>query len=242
MVKGRACIGPVAPYDPHVARILIIEDDAATADEIAAELLSHGHQTEHAGDGPTGLARATQGGFDAITLDRLLPGLDGLSLVESLRAEAIRTPVLMISALSDVDERIAGLRAGGDDYMVKPFASSEMAMRVEALLRRGGIVEETALRQGRLELDVIRRQVRIDGVAIRLMHIEYRLLEFFVRNAGQVLSRRLIFEKVWNYYFDPGANLINVHIARLRKKLDRAGEQSWITTIKGEGYRFDAVG
>jgi two-component system, OmpR family, response regulator len=151
-------------------------------------------------------------------------------------------PVLMISALSDVGDRIAGLRAGGDDYLVKPFASNEMAMRVEVLLRRHQHPTESAiLRVGGIEIDLIRRKVRVDGEPVRLLHMEFRLLEFLARHAGDVVSRRIIFEQVWGYYFDPGANLINVHIARLRKKLDRPDKPSAIVTVKGEGYRLDAV-
>jgi len=225
-----------------MARILVIEDDPATAQEILAELAGHGHEVTHAAEGLGALDRATREHFDAITLDRMLPGLDGLTLVAQLRERRITVPVLMISALSDVDERIAGLRAGGDDYLVKPFAAQEMAMRIEVLLRRQQEPSEDALlRVGGIEVDLIRRQVRVDSEAVRLLHMEFRLLEFLARHPGEVMSRRIIFEQVWGYYFDPGANLINVHIARLRKKLDRPGLPSAIVTLKGEGYRLDAI-
>jgi two-component system OmpR family response regulator len=225
-----------------MARILVIEDDAATAQEIVTELGSHGHDVSHVDDGQAALERAMREPFDAITLDRMLPGMDGLTLVEKLRERRILVPVLMISALSDVGDRIAGLRAGGDDYLVKPFASNEMAMRVEVLLRRHQHPTESAiLRVGGIELDLIRRKVRVEGEPVRLLHMEFRLLEFLARHAGDVVSRRIIFEQVWGYYFDPGANLINVHIARLRKKLDRPDKPSAIVTVKGEGYRLDAV-
>jgi two-component system OmpR family response regulator len=224
-----------------MAKILVIEDDSATASEIATELAGHGHQVEHASDGIDGLDRATRHPFDAITLDRMLPGMDGLALIEQLRARRIHVPVLMISALSDIDDRIAGLRSGGDDYLVKPFAPQEMAMRIEVLLRRQRDPAEGAvLRAGAIEIDLIRRQVHVAGDLVRLLHMEFRLLEFLARHQGEVISRRLIFEQVWGYYFDPGANLINVHIARLRKKLDRPGHPSPIVTLKGEGYRLDA--
>jgi two-component system OmpR family response regulator len=221
----------------------VIEDDTATAQEIVTELGAHGHEAIHADNGDLGLEKATREPFELITLDRMLPGIDGLMLVERLRGQRIHVPVLMISALSDVDERIAGLRAGGDDYMTKPFASNEMAMRVEVLLRRQAQqpAEEAILRVGGIELDLIRRKVRLDGEPVRLLHMELRLLEFLARHAGDIVSRKIIFEKVWGYYFDPGANLINVHIARLRKKLDRPGKPSAIVTVKGEGYRLDAV-
>jgi two-component system OmpR family response regulator len=224
---------------PH---ILIIEDDQTTADEIAAELISHGHQVDWVSSGDEALDRATRDHYDAITLDRMLPGLDGMEVVARLRARHIQTPVLMISALSDIDARIAGLRAGGDDYLVKPFSPGEMAVRVEVLLRRHQLLADAAiLRVGPITIDLIRRRVDVDGESVKLLHMEFRLLEFLARHAGEVVSRRLIFENVWGYYFDPGANLINVHIARLRKKLEMSGRPSPISTIKGEGYRLDAV-
>ena len=224
------------------ARILVIEDDASTASEIATELRSHGHEVVTVDNGRTGLERATRESFDAITLDRMLPEMDGLDVVARLRERRITVPVLMISALSDVDERIAGLRAGGDDYLVKPFASDEMAMRIEVLLRRNQEqANPVVLRAGDIELDLVRRTAHVDGNPIRLLHMEFRLLEFLIRNQGEVVSRRIIFEQVWGYYFDPGANLINVHIGRLRKKLDRPGHPSAIVTVKGEGYRLDVV-
>jgi two-component system OmpR family response regulator len=223
-----------------MARILVIEDDPAAATEIMTELRSHGHEVHHVSEGDRALQTALQEPFDLITLDRMLPGIDGLSLVERLRERRVFVPVLMISALSDVDERIAGLRAGGDDYLVKPFASNEMAMRVEVLLRRQQQPSaSTIMRVGPLAIDLIRRKVSVDGEPVRLLHMEYRLLEFLARNQGNIVSRRIIFEQVWGYFFDPGANLINVHIARLRKKLDRPGKASLIRTIKGEGYCLD---
>lgn len=225
-----------------MARILVIEDDSVTAQEIATELHAHGHEVSLAGDGQAALELALREPFDAITLDRMLPGIDGLTLIAQLRARRLLMPVLMISALSDVDDRIAGLRAGGDDYLVKPFASNEMAMRVEVLLRRQQSSSETAiLRVGAIEIDLIRRTVHVAGEPVRLLHMEFRLLEFLARNAGEIVSRRMLFEQVWGYYFDPGANLIAVHIARLRKKLDRPDHASAIVTVKGEGYRLDAA-
>jgi two-component system OmpR family response regulator len=224
-----------------MARILVIEDDEQTSREIQTELSLHGHAVVTASDGNMALDLATRESFDVVTLDRMLPGLDGLSVVAKLRERRIMVPVLMISALSDVDERIAGLRAGGNDYMIKPFAPNEMAMRVEVLLRRyQDEAEPVVLRAGPIELDLVRRTATAYGDPVRLLHMEFRLLEFLMRNQGDIVSRRIIFEQVWGYYFDPGANLINVHIARLRKKLDRPGSPSVIATIKGEGYRLDA--
>ena len=226
-----------------MARILVIEDDLVTAEEIATELTSHGHEVIVTGSGQAALELASITSFDAITLDRMLPDLDGLEVVSRLRAAGVLSPVLMISALSDVDQRIAGLRGGGDDYLVKPFSPGEMAVRVEVLLRRdrGGATEATRLRVGSVDIDLIARKVTVDGEPVRLLHLEFRLLEFLARNAGETVSRKLIFEQVWGYHFDPGANLINVHIARLRRKLDRPDRPSFIATVKGEGYRLDAV-
>lgn len=226
-----------------MSRILIVEDDRATADDIQSALRLAGHETVHLDDGGKAVALAMRETFDAITLDRMLPGLDGISLVLRLREQGINAPVLMISAMGEIDDRIAGLRAGGDDYLVKPFSSEEMATRIEALLRRQQMqqVESPVLQVGGIMLDLIRRQVHVDGEQVRLLHMEFKLLEFLMRNHGTIVTRRMLFEQVWGYRFDPGANLINVHIARLRKKLDRADGRSAIRTIKGEGYRFDAV-
>lgn len=223
-----------------MADILVIEDDASTAAAIVAELERHMHIVRHADDGVVGLELATRERFDAITLDRMLPNLDGLTLVARLRERHITIPVLMLSALSDVDERIAGLRAGGDDYLTKPFDFAEMAMRVEVLLRRRDQGEAMVLRAAGIELDLIRRTACVDGQMVRLLHTEFRLLEFLMQNRGEVMTRRIIFEQVWGYYFDPGANLISVHIARMRKKIDRADRPCPIRTVKGEGYIFDA--
>ncbi|WP_260921711.1 response regulator transcription factor [Novosphingobium sp. 9] len=226
-----------------MARILVIEDDEVTARVIVEELQSHGQEAEHRATGAEAIARAGEVSFDCLTLDRMLPDMDGLEVLGELRRLGVTAPVLMISALSDVDDRIAGLRAGGDDYLVKPFAPSEMAVRVEVLLRRasaGGVDEPVMLQGGGIVFDLVRRSVTINGEPVKLLHMELRLLEFLMRNAGEVVSRRIIFEKVWGYFFDPGANLINVHIARLRRKLDQPGTPSPIVTVKGEGYRFDA--
>jgi two-component system OmpR family response regulator len=220
-----------------VARILTIEDDAITAREIAAELQAFGNQVDCVGDGREGLDRALAGGYDAITLDRMLPGMDGLALVTELRRAGVVTPVLMISALSDVDARVRGLRAGGDDYLTKPFAPEEMAARVEVLLRRGGAAaRETMLRIGDLQLDLIERSAQRAGVTLELLPLEFRLLEYLMRNAGQVLTRTMIFETVWGYHFDPGTNVIDVHIGRLRRKVDAAGAPALIHTVRGCGY------
>ncbi|SEB32890.1 response regulator transcription factor [Pseudomonas marginalis] len=221
-----------------MTRILTIEDDAVTAREIVAELCSHGLDVDWVDNGREGLVRALTGDYDLITLDRMLPELDGLAIVTTLRTIGVSTPVLMISALSDVDERVLGLRAGGDDYLTKPFASDEMAARVEVLLRRKITAQrfETSLRIADLELDLIRREGRRGGKSISLLPAEYKLLEFLMRNSGQVLTRMMIFEEVWGYHFDPGTNLIDVHIGRLRKKIDPPGLTPLIRTVRGSGY------
>lgn len=222
-------------------RILAIEDDPTTGREIVAELEQHGFAVEWANDGRRGLVRAVSGDFDAVILDRMLPGLDGLAIVTAMRKADVEIPVLMVSALSNVDERIRGLRAGGDDYMTKPFASEELTARLEVLLRRRGAApRELSLSVADLELDLITRTAHRDGVEIRLMPTEYKLLEFMMRNSGQTLTRTMIFEAIWGYDFDPGTNLIDVHLGRLRRKIDRPGLTPLIHTIRGSGYALNA--
>ena len=221
----------------HKLSVLTIEDDVTTAEEIAAELAAHGFAVETETDGKAGFDKARNGKFDAITLDRMLPGMDGLSIVSQLRAAGIDTPVLMISALSDVDERIRGLRAGGDDYLVKPFAADEMAARLEVLLRRRqGPALVVKLQVADMELNLIEHSVRRNGELLDLKMTEFRLLEYMMRNSGQTLTRSMIFQAVWNYDFDPYTNLIEVHMARLRKKIDTPGLPALIHTVWGSGY------
>ena len=220
-----------------MAKILTIEDDALTAREIVTELANNGNEVESVGNGREGLERALTGAYDAITLDRMLPEVDGLTLVTELRRAGIDTPVLMISALSDVDARVRGLRAGGDDYLTKPFAPDEMAARVEVLLRRRrAAAPETHLAVDDLDLDLMTRSAKRRGAELELLPIEFRLLEFLMRNSGQVLTRSMIFESVWGYTFDPGTNVIDVQIARLRRKVDPDGLPPLIHTVRGRGY------
>ena len=226
---------------PLPLKVLTIEDDQTTADEIVAELSAHGFAVDIVGDGKLGLDKARNGGYDAITLDRMLPGMDGLTVVTRLRADGIDTPVLMISALSDVDERVRGLRAGGDDYLTKPFASDEMVARLEVLLRRRqapALVVKLQVED--LEIDLIEHSVRRNGVVLDLKMTEFRLLEYMMRNSGQTLTRSMIFEAVWNYHFDPYTNLIEVHMARLRKKIDTPTLPPLIHTVWGSGYMLGA--
>ena len=220
-----------------MVKILTIEDDETTAQEIVTELGSHGFEVEWAANGKEGLARALEGGYDLITLDRMLPFVDGLAIVTALRDRHIDTPVLMISALSDVDERVDGLRAGGDDYLVKPFASEEMAARVEVLLRRRSRTQrQTTLKVADLTLDLVARQAMRGKKVLELQPTEFRLLEYMMRNFGQILTRTMLFESVWGYHFDPGTNIIDVHIGRLRRKVDADDLSPLIHTVRGSGY------
>jgi DNA-binding response OmpR family regulator len=226
-----------------MTRILAIEDDETTAREIAAELGRRGFDVECVADGRQGLVRAVSGEFQAVTLDRMLPNVDGLTIVSVMRSTGVDIPVLMISALTEVDERVKGLRAGGDDYMTKPFASEEMAARLEVLLRRARAQpRETMLRVADLELDLVTRDARRGGREIALMPTEYKLLEYLMRNSGEVLTRTMIFEAIWGYHFDPGTNLIDVHLSRLRRKVDAPGLEPLIRTIRGSGYALHAAG
>jgi two-component system OmpR family response regulator len=224
-------------------KILAIEDDPTTGREIVAELGQHGFAVEGVADGHRGLDRAVSGEFDAVILDRMLPGPDGLAIVRAMREAQVDIPVLMVSALSNVDERIRGLRAGGDDYMTKPFASEELTARLEVLLRRRGaaVPREMSLSVADLDLDLISRNARRGGQEIRLMPTEFKLLEFMMRNPGQILTRTMIFEAIWGYHFDPGTNLIDVHLGRLRRKIDRPGLAPLLHTVRGSGYALRAL-
>jgi two-component system, OmpR family, response regulator len=217
-------------------RVLVIEDDEVTAREILAELTVHGMDADWVADGADGLDRALGPGYDLITLDRMLPGMDGIDVIAELRRRKMDTPVLMISALSDVDERVRGLRAGGDDYLTKPFAPDEMAARVEVLLRRRLPVADHRLRVADLELDLVTHAAHRAGQLLTLLPTEYRLLEYMMRNSGQILTRHMIFESVWGFHFDPGTNVIDVHIGRLRRKIDGGYAPSLIRTVRGSGY------
>ena len=225
-----------------MTKILVIEDDVETAAEIAACLADSGFETERCFDGESGLTAALAGPFDAVTLDRMLPRRDGLDVVKALREAGSDVPVLMISALTEVDDRVTGLRAGGDDYLVKPFAPTELVARLEVILRRHRRADtpELAIKVGDLSLDLVKREASRRGRRIELLPMEFKLLEFMMRHAGQTLSRRLIFEAVWEYYFDPGTNLIDVHVGRLRRKIDVAGARPLFRTERGVGYMLNA--
>ncbi|HEX3636104.1 MAG TPA: response regulator transcription factor [Paraburkholderia sp.] len=222
-------------------RILTIEDDELIAHDIVRTLSAQGCSVDVAHTGREGMAKVMATDYDVVTLDRMLPDLDGLTIVATMRGVGMETPVLVMSAMSDVDQRIQGLRAGGDDYLTKPFSPEEMFARVEVLLRRRPrhAKAETLLRAGALELDLVRRKVTHGQRELDLQPTEFRVLEFMMRHSGQVLTRTMIFEGVWGCRFDPGTNLIDVHIGRLRKKVERPGERPLIRTIRGSGYLLD---
>jgi two-component system OmpR family response regulator len=222
-------------------RVLLIEDDRQMADYLRKALSEVGAVTDYAGDGREGLLLAAGGDYDALILDRMLPNLDGLGILRTLRASGNKTPVLILSALGEVDDRVEGLRAGGDDYLVKPFAFSELHARLEALLRRGsGEAPETRLRIGDLEMDLLKREVLRAGRPIQLQPREFRLLEYLMRHAGQVVTRTMLLEQVWDYHFDPQTNVIDVHISRLRGKIDRDFDTPLLQTVRGAGYMIRA--
>jgi two-component system, OmpR family, response regulator len=219
-----------------MARVLVIEDDSETADQIVAELTRHGLAVDCETTGFAGLQRASTGNYDVITLDRLLPELDGLTIVERLRQAQVKTPVLMLSALGEVEDRVRGLRAGGDDYLVKPFAFAELSARVDALLRRSPEPRSTVLRVDDLEVDLLAREARRGTRRLDLQPRELRLLECLMRHHGQVVTRAMLFEQVWHFHFDPRTNLIDVHIGKLRRKVDLPDEAPLIHTVRGIGF------
>ncbi len=218
-------------------RVLIVEDDAKTASYIEKGLNEAGFTVDHAEDGKSGLFLAMDGNYDVLVVDRMIPQLDGLALVQALRAANVATPVLFLSALGQVDERVKGLRAGGDDYLAKPFAFSELHARVDALARRRVEPQvQTKLQVGDLEMDLIERRVRRDGKIIDLQPREFKLLEYLMRHTGQVVTRTMLLEGVWDYHFDPQTNVIDVHISRLRQKIDKGFTEPLLHTVRGAGY------
>src|SRR5688572_32140158 len=218
-------------------RILVVEDDAETAAYLLNGLAEAGHVAEKVGDGRDGLARAMDEPFDILVVDRMLPGLDGLSLVRALRAVGSKVPVLFLTSLGGVDDRVDGLNVGGDDYLVKPFAFTELLARVNALARRPHMKEaDTVLRVGDLEMDLIARTVTRAGDSIELQPREFRLLEFLMRNKGRVLTRTMLLERVWSFHFEPRTSIVETHISRLRTKIDRPFGKDLIHTIRGSGY------
>ena len=218
-------------------RVLVIEDDQETATFLKRALKESGHVAEYAGDGQTGLDLARANAYDVLIVDRMLPKCDGLAVIQALRTEEIRTPALILSALGEVDDRVKGLRAGGDDYLTKPYAFSELLARVEVLNRRASAREsETVYRVGDLELDRLSHSVKRAGREITLQPREFRLLEYLMRHAGQVVTRTMLLENVWDYHFDPQTNVIDVHVSRLRGKIEKGFDKPILHTIRGAGY------
>jgi two-component system, OmpR family, response regulator len=221
----------------YIMRVLVIEDDKETALFLQKSLKENGHTADLAHDGEAGLALATDNAYDVLIVDRMLPRLDGLSLIKSLRGEGNRTPVLILSALGEVDDRVKGLRAGGDDYLTKPYAYSELLARVEALGRRTAPEEQqTRYSVGDLVLDRLSHRVTRGGEHILLQPREYRLLEYLMQHAGQVVTRTMLLEHVWDYHFDPQTNVIDVHVSRLRAKIDKNFDKPLLHTVRGAGY------
>jgi len=218
-------------------RLLIIEDDRDAADYLVKAFREVGHVAEHAADGEDGFALAADGGYDVLIVDRMLPKRDGLSVIGMLRDKGVGTPALILSALGQVDDRVKGLRAGGDDYLPKPYSFSELLARVEVLSRRrGGPAEDTLYRVGDLELDRLSHRVARGKDELTLQPREFRLLEYLMKHAGQVVTRTMLLENVWDYHFDPQTNVIDVHISRLRSKIDKGFERPLLHTIRGAGY------
>ena len=218
-------------------RILVVEDDPETAGQLVDSLTANGYQVDLAASGNDGLSRGRSDEYAVITIDRMLPDLDGIAVMQHLRQDGIATPILIISALGEIDDRVRGLRAGGDDYLVKPFAFAELLARVESLARRSStVVKETVLRVGDLEMDLVSRAVSRRGREIKLLPREFQLLEYLVRNEGRVVPRAMLLEHVWDLHFDPTTNIIDVYVGRVRRKVDDQQAYPLIHTVRGVGY------
>jgi two-component system OmpR family response regulator len=221
-------------------KILVVEDDPTTSEFIARGFSEEGHSVDSLADGRTALGQAMSGSYDVLVVDRMLPGLDGLSLIKALRAAQVSTPAIFLTSVGGVEDRIAGLEAGGDDYLVKPFAFGELSARVAALTRRPPLqAEDTVLRAADLEMDLVRREVTRAGEPIELLPREFALLEHLLRRKGRVQTRTMLLENVWDIHFDPGTNVVETHISRLRAKVDKPFERDLIRTVRGAGYRID---
>ena len=223
-------------------RVLVVEDDREAAGWLLKGLKEEGHVVDHAANGPDGLAMAMEKVHDVIIMDRMLPGMDGLKVISELRKDNIDTPVLILSALGEVDDKVMGLRAGGDDYLAKPYAFNELLARVETLGRRKSAEpHKTRLQVGDLEIDLLARTAKRAGEDILLQPREFKLLEYLMRNAGSVVTRTMLLENVWNYHFDPQTNVIDVHISRLRAKIDKEFDEPLLHTVRGAGYTIRAA-
>ena len=221
------------------AKILVVEDDSGTAETLLNGLRQEGYTVEHVADGRDALYLASSADFDAVIMDRMLPGMDGLSVLKALRAADVHTPLLILSALGQLDERVKGLRAGGDDYLAKPFAFSELSARLAAMLRRPVARQEViSLSCGDLEMDLLQRRVTRAGRRLDLLPREFKLLEHLLRHEGRVVTRTMMLEELWDYRFDPHTSLIDTHISRLRKKIDEGFDRPLLHTVRGSGYRI----
>lgn len=222
--------------------ILLIEDDVQTSAYVANGLREHGHVVDHSASGRDGLFLASSGGYDVMVIDRMLPVIDGLAIVKTIRSAGVKAPVLLLTALGGINDRVDGLEAGADDYLTKPFAFAELLARLNALARRPPIVDETTiLRIGDLELNRLKRTVTRDNKRIELQSQEFRLLEYLMRNAGQVVTRTMLLENVWEFHFDPHTSVVETHISRLRAKVDRGFDEELIHTVRGSGYSIGIV-
>ena len=226
-------VGPV--------KILLVEDDSQTADYIAKGLREHGHVVDKTDNGRDGLYMATGEPYDVMIVDRNLPKMDGLSLVKAARASGTTTPALFLTTMGGVDDRVAGFEAGGDDYLVKPFAFAELLARVGALARRPPLVATTSLRVGDLEIDLLARTVTRGGKRLELLAQEFKILEYLMRHAGEIVTRTMLLEKVWDFHFDPKTNIVETHISRLRSKIDRGFDKPLLQTVRGAGYVIRAA-
>jgi two-component system, OmpR family, response regulator len=240
MTNGTTKPAPTAHESEHM-RILVIEDDREAATWLLKGLTESGHVADHAADGEQGLALAREKVHDVLIVDRMLPKMDGLTIIKTLRTEGVTAPVLILSALGDVDERVKGLRAGGDDYLAKPYAFSELLARIEGLSRRRHQgPQQTKLKAADLEMDLLARTVTRSGRPILLQPREFKLLEYLMRNAGHVVTRTMLLENVWDYHFDPQTNVIDVHVSRLRAKIDKGFDEPILQTVRGAGYMLRA--
>jgi two-component system, OmpR family, response regulator len=229
-----------AAEDPK-RRILVIEDDEELSQAIVEELNRRGYDVSYAYDAPQGLSKARDSEFHLLIIDRMLADVDGISIIQSIQRDQILVPALIISALDDVDERVKGLEAGADDYLTKPFSFAEMGARVEALLRRPSQPQPTSLRVGRISLDLLKRTAFLDGEGVDLTAREFQLLEYFIRRPGQLITRDMLIEQVWRLRFSPQTNVVDVHISKLRRKIDKQKEPSFIRNVRGTGFVFDAA-
>jgi two-component system OmpR family response regulator len=221
-------------------KILLVEDDAETASYVAAGLREYGHVVDHAATGPDGLQLATGQPHDVLIIDRMLPGLDGLAIVKAVRSAGLRAPILLLTTMDGIDDRVEGLESGADDYLIKPFAFAELLARTNALARRPANTVETILRVADLEMDLVKRTVTRGARKIVLQPREFQLLEYFMRNAGRVVTRTMLLEHVWDFHFDPRTNIVETHVSRLRGKVDRDFNVELIHTIRGSGYSLRA--